>query len=151
MLSIMAITFLMLAQVLMRYVFYRPINSIEELLVVPTIWYYFLGAIYASKKEEHINARLVEILLKKEKSIARLRATAAGLSIVICSWLTYWAYDLCKYSLRMKKISIILKYRLSLIEVALLVCMVFMLFYTIAEFAKYVRIGFGRERTGEEQ
>lgn len=146
--SLCLIAVLMVVQVILRYVLKMPLHYIEELLVPPGIWFYILGAIYASKKEEHLNARVIEIFFKKERSVALLRAITAVVTIVVGSWMIYWSWDLCRYSLKIKKISPILRYPMSIIEVSLFVGFVLMLIYTIAELVKYAKIVCGSGEKG---
>ncbi|MDY2985583.1 MAG: TRAP transporter small permease subunit [Synergistes jonesii] len=140
------IAILMFIQVLFRYVLQLPLNFIEELLVIPGIWFYILGSVYASKKEEHLNARIIEIFFKRVKSIATLRALTAALSTFVCGWLIYWSYDLCKYSFKVNKASTILGYPMSIIEVSLFVGFVLMFIYTVAELVKYINVVNGKRK-----
>lgn len=144
--SINLVAILMAAQVIMRYIFHMPVAELEEAMIIPGIWFYILGSVYASKREEHLNARIIEIFFKNIKSIAKLRAATAALTFVVCSWLIYWSYDLCKYSLKVKKLSPILGYRMSIIEVSLFVGFIFMLFYILVEFIKYVNVVSGKRK-----
>lgn len=135
-----AIAILMFIQVIFRYFLNIQVNYIEEILAIPGIWFYILGSVYASKKEEHLNARIIEIFFKKIKSIAKLRAITASISLIVCGWLIYWSYDLLKYSIKVKKLSTILNYRMSILEVSLFVGFIFMFIYTLFEFNKYIKI-----------
>lgn len=139
-LFMVGVAILEMVQVFLRYVLHLPMQSIEEVLVIPAIWLYFLGAVYASKREEHINARILEIFMKKKIGVAILRAVAAAASVVVTSWLGIWGYDLVKYSLRVHKVSTILKYPMSVIETALFICLIPMFLYSVVELVKYVGI-----------
>jgi TRAP-type C4-dicarboxylate transport system permease small subunit len=68
-LSLLLLCGLVCIQVLLRYVFRAPLMGIEELLLFPTTWLYLLGAVKASQEKSQIIARVLEIFLKKERSV----------------------------------------------------------------------------------
>ncbi|MGW8195671.1 MAG: TRAP transporter small permease subunit, partial [Desulforhopalus sp.] len=43
-------------QVVMRYILEIPVMGLEELLVYPTLWLYFLGSVNASREDTQIKA-----------------------------------------------------------------------------------------------
>jgi TRAP-type C4-dicarboxylate transport system permease small subunit len=129
----MIVTALVFAQVLLRYVFKAPLMGIEEILLFPTVWLYFIGAINASSERTQIVARVLEVFVKKEKTIFFIRMLASVLSFVIILWLNYWAYDFLKYSLRMQKVSATLYIPLIYSEAAVFIGMIVMTFYTAIE------------------
>lgn len=137
---ITSISVLEVVQVILRYILHMPMQSVEEILVIPSIWFYFLGAVYASKKDEHINARILEIFMKKEKSITIIRTLSAFVGLIVTGWLGYWAYDFCVYSFRVGKVSLILRYPMQIIETALFLCLIPMFLYTLSDFIKYTNI-----------
>jgi len=141
-LLITTVAILMTVQTLLRYVFHMPLLSIEELILIPSLWLYFLGSIEATRKESHMNARLLEIYFKIPRHIAAIRSLSALVGIIIASWLTYWSYDLLLYSLRLKKESLILGYRLTIIECMPFICFGLISIYMIFEFYRYVKIAF---------
>jgi len=137
-LNILALAILVFIQVLMRYVFRSPLMGIEELCYFPSTWLYLFAAVYASSEKSHLYARVLEIFLKDKKTVYLLRAFAAVVTTPILMWLTYWGYDLLKYSLRVEKETDTLFIRWTLAEGAVFVCFALMLFYTIVEIVDYV-------------
>jgi TRAP-type C4-dicarboxylate transport system permease small subunit len=111
------IMILVVVQIVLRYVLHMPLISIEEVLIIPVLWLYFLGTINASKKEQHISARLLEVFCSSEKQVAKLRFLASAIGIFISIWFTCLAFDLFKYSMRVQKTSMILKYPMILIVI----------------------------------
>ena len=55
-------------QVLMRYVFEIPVMGLEEILVYPTLWLYFLGSVNASREDTQIKANVLDVFLKADRS-----------------------------------------------------------------------------------
>lgn len=133
------VSFLVVLQVFLRYVLRMPMQSTEEVLMLVSVWLYYVGAVNASREEGHINARILEIFSDKVRYICSLRLISACISVVVTLWLSYWAYDFLQYSIRRAKISMILKYPLVLVESALFICMVPMFIYACAETYRYAR------------
>lgn len=148
--TVTALASMITLQTILRYVFHRPLLSMEELIIIPSLGLYFLGSIWASRNEAHMNARLLEIFFKSRRAIAVIRAISAAGGIVISLWLTYWGWDLLKYSLRVKKVSIVLNYPLTIVEILPLICFSMIAFLMVFELHKYLKIALGNEVEVEE-
>ncbi len=144
-LNLLALSVLVFVQVLLRYVFRAPLMGIEELCYFPSTWLYLFAAVYASSEKTQLYARVLEIFIKDRKKVYLLRAFAAVVTTPILMWLTYWGYDLLKYSLRVEKETDTLFIRWTLAEGAVFVCFALMLFYTIVEIVDYVSLYKGAE------
>lgn len=136
-LNILVISVLICTQVALRYVFRMPLMGIEELCYFPTAWLYLGAAIKASAEKGQLVARVLEIFVHTQKNTYLLRMFAAVLSCAILCWLTYWGYDLLKYSLRVEKLTDSLFIRWLYIEGAVFISFALMLFYTVVEFIDY--------------
>jgi len=90
-------------QVVMRYIFEIPVMGLEEVLVYPTLWLYILGSVNASREDTQIKANVLDVFLKTEKAKMVVRVIADFFSVIVASWLTYWAWDYFKYALRVWK------------------------------------------------
>ena len=90
-------------QVLMRYVFEIPVMGLEEILVYPTLWLYFLGSVNASREDTQIKANVLDVFLKTDRSKLIVRVVADLMALVTAVWLTYWAWDYFLYALRVWK------------------------------------------------
>lgn len=100
---IMLVAFSQFVQVITRYVFEVPIMGLEESIVIPTMWLYMLGAVNASKEDTQIRANVLEMFIKTERGLIILALVGEVISLVISFWLTYWAWDYCKYAWRVWK------------------------------------------------
>lgn len=136
--NLIALSILVFTQVLLRYVFRSPLMGIEELCYFPSTWLYLFAAVYASSEKTQLYARVLEIFIKDKKKVYLLRAFAAILTTGILMWLTYWGYDLLKYSLRVEKLTDTLFIRWTLAEGAVFVSFALMLFYTVVEIVDYI-------------
>jgi TRAP-type C4-dicarboxylate transport system permease small subunit len=92
-----------LYQVVMRYIFEMPVMGLEEVLVFPTLWLYFLGSVNASREDTQIKANVLDVFLKSDRSKLIVRVIADIMSLVVCSWLTWWAWRYFRYALRVWK------------------------------------------------
>jgi len=131
--SLILLTSLVCVQVFLRYVLRAPLMGIEELLLFPTTWLYLIGAVKASQEKNQIVARILEIFLKKERSVYLLRMIAAICSTIVLVWLVYWGYDYLKYLIRMDKVSPMLFIPMIYSESLVFISLVLITFYTIVE------------------
>jgi TRAP-type transport system small permease protein len=133
----LAVTFLVFIQVILRYVLRYPLMGIEELLLFPTIWLYFLGGAIASRERNHIECRVVTMYLKKPSALYLANWVKAALSLIVCLWLTYWAYEYLAYAVRVWKESGTLYIPLVLGESAIFIGLALMSIYTLVETLDY--------------
>lgn len=90
-------------QVLMRYIFELPVMGLDELLVYPTLWLYLLGSVNAAREDTQIKANVLDVFLKSDRSRLVVRVIADLMSVIVSSWLTYWAWDYFVYAKRVWK------------------------------------------------
>lgn len=127
------IPLLVFAQVILRYVLNLPLMGIEEILLFPAIWLYFLGGSMASQARNHIDCGVLILYIKKEKSLALFRLTRMVLSVIFGSWATYWAFWFFTYSLDKWKQSDLLYIPMFFGESAIFVGCALMVFFSIIE------------------
>ncbi len=116
-------------QVIMRYIFELPVMGLDEIVVYPTLWLYILGSVNAAREDTQIKANVLDVFLKTEKSRLIVRVIADLLSVIVSSWLTYWAWDYFKYAKRVWKESPTLYIPTFWAECALFVGLVLMTIY----------------------
>lgn len=137
-------------QVITRYVLEIPMMGLEESLLYPTLWLYVLGAVNASRENNHIRANVLDIFLKTPRQQAILATISEAITIIIGCWLVYWAWDFTKYSLRVWKESPTLYIPTFYADIALLVGLVLMMLYTAYHFREHLRALF-KSDTKEHQ
>jgi TRAP-type C4-dicarboxylate transport system permease small subunit len=138
--NIVGIALLACTQVMLRYVFRMPLLGIEELCYFPTIWLYLGAAVKASSEKGQLVARVLEIFIFRKKTVYILRCIAAIISCCILCWLSYWGYDLLKYSLRLEKLTDTLFISWIYIESVAFVAFSLMLFYSTVEAWEYFTV-----------
>jgi len=117
-------------QVIMRYVFEIPVMGLEEVLVYPILWLYFLGSVNASREDTQIKANVLDVFLKTDRSKLIVRVVADLMSLVTSLWLTYWAWDYFRYARRVWKESPTLYIPTFYAECAFFIGLVLMTGYT---------------------
>lgn len=134
-----AIPLIITYQVILRYVLKAPLMGIEELLTFFIIWLYMLGGSVASEQRCHIECGILTLYIKKEKSMAIFQCFKSFFSLIVCAWLTRWAFWFFQYSLHLWKTSDILHIPMFLGESSMFLGLVFMLFFAFLELLDRVR------------
>ena len=119
---LLGVAILVFIQVILRYVLHYSLMGIEELLLFPAIWLYFLGNANAALERNQIKAPVIDVFLKSPKTIKIFKILITVTSFIINFWLTYWAYQYFQYSVRVHKISAILYIPLVYAESAVFIC-----------------------------
>ncbi|WP_343563544.1 TRAP transporter small permease [Kiloniella sp. b19] len=126
-------------QVITRYLLEIPVLGLEESLIYPTLWLYILGAVNASRENSHIRANVLEIFLKTPRQFALLAIVGEVLSLAIGLWLTWWAWDFTRYSLRVWRESPTLYIPTFYADVALVTGLGLMMLYTAIHLIGHIR------------
>lgn len=116
-----------------------PLMGIEELLILPTIWLYMIGAANASQERSHISVDIIEVFLKNKKLLIILSIIKNIVSLFIGIILTYWMFIHFSYSLSMWKLSPLLSMPLFLVESALFVGVFLMTLYTFMDTIRSIK------------
>ncbi len=83
-------------QVLLRYVFKTPLFGLEEFSRLIAVWVYFLGAIFGTKFDSHVQGDVAGRLFKTPRSRAVIKLITWSLSLLLCLLFLHYAG---KYSL----------------------------------------------------
>lgn len=126
-------------QVVSRYVFETPLMGLEEMALLPTMWLYILGAVNASREDTQIRANVLEVFLKTDRARHWLTVISETISLIISSWLTWWAWDYFKYAKRVWKESPTLYIPTIIYEAALFLGLVVMTLYVGWHLLKHLR------------
>ncbi|WP_108819503.1 TRAP transporter small permease [Pseudovibrio sp. Alg231-02] len=125
-------------QVITRYLLEIPVLGLEESLLYPTMWLYMVGAVNASRENSHIRANVLEIFLKTPKQVAVLALIGEALSLAIGCWLTYWAWDFTKYSMRVWRESPTLYIPTFYVDISLITGLVLMMVFTAIQLGRHI-------------
>ncbi len=144
-LLITSVAVLEFIQVMLRYVFQHPMMGLEEVLLYPTLWLYFLGSVNASREDTQIKANVLDVFLKTKKSVMIVKFISDVFSIIVCARLTWWAWDYFRYALRVWKDSPTLYiptfYAECSMFIGLAAMAVYIVHHMIKSFREIVRVG----------
>lgn len=126
-------------QVIMRYIFEVPVMGLDEILVYPTLWLYFMGSVNACREDTQIKANVLDIFLKTDRAKLKVRVVADVMSLGVSLWLTWWAWDYFLYALRIWKESPTLYIPTFYAECAFFIGMALMSFFVAWHLVKNLR------------
>lgn len=132
-LLLLLVTFLVFAQVILRYCLKMPLMGIEELLMLPTIWLYMISAANASLERNHIECGIATLYIKTPKAMCLFKTIRNTLSAIIGFWLLKWAFWFLQYTCKTEKESALLFIPMKYIECSIFVGFFLMWFYTMLE------------------
>lgn len=125
--------------VIFRYILKTDLYAIEEIEVFMAIWFYFMGAAYASYKHDQITANILQTMVKNFKIRKFLAVVAAGLTVAIGLAFCYWSVDMLAYAWKNKPMTAVWKLPLIGEYAAVGVGLFLMLLYALRDFVEACR------------
>ena len=89
------VTLTVVLQVLLRYVFKVPLFGLEEFSRLIAVWVYFLGAIFGTKWDSHVQGDVAERIFSTPRSKAILKTITWLLSLLVCILFLYHSTTYC--------------------------------------------------------
>ena len=133
------ISVFMFVEVVLRYVFNKPLMGIEEIVPLGAFWLYFIGASYGSYKRTHIKAEVVEMLVKSPRTVAVTKAVASAITFGLGLYLCKWGLDFLVYALTQGQLSATLFIPMQYSQSAVFFGLVLMTFYFLIEMIDNIR------------
>jgi TRAP-type C4-dicarboxylate transport system permease small subunit len=127
-------------QVFTRYVLQTPVMGLEEATMYPSLWLFMLGAANASRENSQIRANVLEIFIKSEAGHARLGVLTEIVSLVVSTWLAWWAWDFTRYSWRTWRESATLYWPTFWADIALFTGLVLVIAFTVRTLVGHLRV-----------
>ncbi|MFA1820845.1 TRAP transporter small permease [Virgibacillus oceani] len=81
----------LVSTVILRYVFSTDLYGLEELIIIPAFWMYFIGASYGTYENKHISADITKVYIKSEKVKGYIKLFGTLISLIIALVFTYWS------------------------------------------------------------
>ncbi|UVI36684.1 TRAP transporter small permease [Brevibacterium spongiae] len=120
------------AQVILRYVLGTTILGLNELILIPTIWMYFIGASYASAEGTHISADVLQAYLRSERTKQIVQVIVSAISLAVGLILSWWACLYIQHSLDRPGTTPVFALPLIIVQSAVIVGFILMTMYTAA-------------------
>ena len=76
-------------QVILRYIFKVPLFGLEEFSRLIAVWVYFLGAIFGTKWDSHVQGDVAGRIFSTDRSRSIIKAIAWILSLLVCFLFLY--------------------------------------------------------------
>ena len=89
------VTLTVVLQVLLRYVFKVPLFGLEEFSRLIAVWVYFLGAIFGTKWDSHVQGDVAERIFSTPRSKSILKTITWLLSLIVCILFLYHSATYC--------------------------------------------------------
>lgn len=94
------ITLTVVLQVILRYIFKVPLFGLEEFSRLVAVWVYFLGAIFGTKWDSHVQGDVAGRLFQTQRSRSVIKSLVWALSLVVSLLFLYHsaAYSIWLYA-----------------------------------------------------
>lgn len=125
--------------VLLRYIFKMDLFGIEELIIIPSIWLYFMGASYASYEKSHISADIVSSYIKNEKTLIAISIIRGVLSCIIVSIVSYWTLQFLIWGVSSGGKTPVWNIPMYISIIAVFIGFLFMLIYSVFHLVEDIR------------
>ncbi|MGM0901787.1 MAG: TRAP transporter small permease [Bacillota bacterium] len=124
--------------VVLRYIFQTGLHGLEELIIIPAFWMYFMGAAYGTYKKEHITADILSVYLKSEKKRLWLNLIISLINFSLISIFAYWSIEYIIWSINSGAHSNVWKYPMYIPQSSILVGFGLMTLYTFIDLVKNI-------------
>jgi TRAP-type C4-dicarboxylate transport system permease small subunit len=142
------VTLTVVLQVVLRYIFKLPLFGLEEFSRLIAVWVYFLGAVFGTKLDSHVQGDVVERFFQTSRPRAVVKVITWSLSLVVCS---LFFYHSAKYSVWLygtgERTTGLWWPRITSVG-SMFFGAIFMTLYSIANVVKYLESAVGGSKKG---
>jgi TRAP-type C4-dicarboxylate transport system permease small subunit len=138
-LSSIGIVLLLAVIVILRYVIKEDIQGIEELLLLPAFYLYFMGASYASYENSHISADMSNDFIKNQRVRFIVNLLALTITFVSSVFFFVWSFNQFYWSYTAKGATAIWGIPLFVVYSSVLVSFVLIVLYNLVHLVNRVR------------
>ncbi|WP_308009106.1 TRAP transporter small permease [uncultured Fusobacterium sp.] len=104
-----AVCLLIFIGAMMRYIFKIDFYGSEEIILFISFWLYFTGSAVAAKKNSHIDANMLSIFIKNQKTLQIFSLIKNLIALFIAVIVTFWCYKYVSWSADMGAASNVFK------------------------------------------
>lgn len=120
--------------VIFRYILKTDLYAIEEIEVFLAIWFYFIGAAYASYKKQQITADILQAMVKSFATRKLVAVVASLIMVLVSIAFCYCSFDMMAYSWNKQPRTAVWKLPLVWEYFAVLLGFIIMTVYAIRDF-----------------
>src|SRR5699024_8762724 len=121
-------------------IFQADLYGLEELILIPAFWMYFMGASYGTHLDTHITADLTKVYIKSEKIKSIIQLLNTVICFVIAVVFTFWAYNFVVWSINSGGTSSAWQYPLYIPKSSIMVGFILMSLYLGVKVIKDAKI-----------
>lgn len=140
----LSMTAIIFFQVLFRYLLGASVYGMEDLAAYIAVWFYFIGAAHGGATRTHISASLIDLILKRPRSLACMKILTTGVALVLCGIMFWWSWGYLAFNFKLGARAPELGLPLWPVHLAMTVGLALMAFYFLLELVDHVRSAFGR-------
>ena len=137
--SLLGLSLVMVAQVVMRYLLQWPFLGIEEMAPLLALWCYFAGMIYSTRHRSHIEGGVLTSITSNPTVINGARLAGTALSLAALITFIYYAYSIAQFNVTINRKSVYLGWPRYIWDFAFLGGMVGMTFYLFVQLLFEIR------------
>lgn len=100
---------LIFADALARYIFKQSFIGSEEIILFIAFWLYFIGSMYAARKDTHISANMISMFVNNQKIVKIVELLKNILSLLMTIIITVWCFRYVSWSFNMNARSNVFK------------------------------------------
>lgn len=141
------VTLSVVLQVLLRYVFKVPLFGLEEFSRLIAVWVYFLGAIFGTKWDAHVQGDVAGRFFTSNRSKAVVKTIAWAISFSVCILFLYHSAKYCIWLYGTGERTTGLWWPRIYSVGSMLFGAFFMTLYSIVNVAKYSRVASGKVKS----
>ena len=137
-LLVFLVTMLVFINTLCRYIFKINLPWTEEVLLIISMWMYFLGAMLGSEEESHISGDLISSSIKSGKGKKIVAVITNFINVVISGYFTYLTALYCIKQTRLGATTAVLRLPKGTSQYAILFGLVFVFLFSVYHFIRYL-------------
>ena len=142
------VTLTVVLQVVLRYIFKFPLFGLEEFSRLIAVWVYFIGAIFGTKTDSHVQGDVAERLFGTSSSRAVIKTITWSLSLILCVLFLYHSTKFSVWLYGTGERTTGLWWPRIMSVGSMFFGAVFMTLYSIANFVKYLEAAVRRTKEG---
>lgn len=133
-LTVVVVTF----SVLLRYILKIDLYGLEEIIILLTIWIYFIGGAYGTYTGSHITGEILTVMVKNPKILRNMRIFIAFVSLGVSIFFARWSLQYWKLLMRLGGETPALHIPFWVIRGALVLCFLLMVLFNLYHLAKVI-------------
>lgn len=135
---VFAITMLVFANTLCRYIFSINLAWIEEILLIAAMWMYFIGGMLGSEEQSHISGDLVTGSLHSPTVKKWVLFLVNLINTLICAYFAYLAVKYCIQQTKFGVTTAVLRWPKSTSQYAVAFGLIGMCFFWLIHMLRYL-------------